>query len=109
MDRKRLDTEMTGLIAAAVTSAGIKETARTSSGAPQPLGKTAYQEMATQVMLRDVTLSQLVSMMHTLAGGEAGLQIKSLQLSAPRDSVTGDRWMADMVVTYLIYVPETEK
>ncbi len=108
---ERLATETTGIIERSARSAQIPadRLVRISPEPPQRLGESVYKEKPTAVLLKSVSMKQLVVMMHTLVAAEFGLNVKSLRLSAPRPDETRDLWNAEMVVTYLIYAPPRER
>ncbi len=106
-DRERVPEQTTGRIEAAAKSAGISA-ARLVRISPEParrVGETAYKEKPTRVLLRKVTLKQLVAMVHGLTRGEGMLRAKSLRLTAPSRNATDDLWDAELVLVYLIYEP----
>jgi hypothetical protein len=57
-------------------------------------------ERSRPVFLRQVTLRQLMTFMHTLTEENPGLQIGSLRLSAPRGEEGGELWRAEMTLSY---------
>lgn len=69
---------------------------------------TVYKEKPTHVLLRGVTLRQLIAFLHTLTDGDSGLRVKHIRLVTPRGDDAGSRWTAEATVTYLIYAPRTE-
>ena len=110
-DEERLSAETIGLTEQAAKSAGIRtdKLTRITPAPPRRLGDTVYKEKPTQVLLKNVTLEQLVGMLYSLAGGEKGLHPKSLRLTAPRADDCGETWNAELVLTYLIYDPPSSK
>lgn len=107
--QERLQSEITRLIESAASSAGIASVSRMSHSPGGRIGNTPYMEKPTQVTLKKVTLKQVVAMTHKLVGGEGGLHARSLTLTAPRGSASGDEWDVELVVTYLIYEPQATK
>ncbi|KKM17455.1 hypothetical protein LCGC14_1675610, partial [marine sediment metagenome] len=110
-EHERLAAETTRLIEQAARAAKISpdRLVRISPEPPQRLGDTVYKEKPTQVLLKNITLKQLVVLAHTLMGASEGLSIKSIRVTAPRSDSADDRWTAEIVVTYLIYAPPLEK
>ncbi len=110
-DQERLSAETTGLTEQAARAAGITadKLARITPAPPRRLGETVYKEKPTQVLLKNVTLKQLVGMIHSLAGGQRGLHLKSIRLTAPRADDCGETWNAELVLTYLIYDPPSSR
>lgn len=97
----------TAQIEAAATTAGLPSD-RLVRIFPEParrLGDTVYKEKPTQVILRNVTLEQLVALAHGLIDGDQPLHSKSIRISAPSAQDTFDNWHAELVFTYLIYEP----
>jgi len=75
---------------------------------PEPARRvedTVYKEKPTQILLKDVSMRQIVVFLHTLTTSTSGLWAKSLRLSASRGPEIQDSWSAEVVVTYLIYAP----
>ena len=95
------------LIDAAATSAGIdrRSVVRIVPESPQRLGETIYKEKPIAVLLRGVTLRQVVEMSHALLTPNPGLRIKTMRLSAPTPDDTTDKWTVEFTVTYLLYDP----
>lgn len=80
---------------------------------PQPArraGDSPYKEKPTQILLRHVTLEQLVGFLHHLSEGEgSNLTVQRLRIVAPRHNEHGDRWTVETTVTYLIYSPPSSE
>jgi len=115
-EAERLAAETTGLTERAARSAGIApgSLVRITPAPPRRVGESVYKEKPTQVLLKNVTLRQLVTMVHALGEADAGLQANSIRLTSPgRDDdglpltrgVKGGLWTAEVVLTYLIYDP----
>jgi len=106
-EHEQLATETTGLIEAATRDADIEPRSliRISPEPPRRLGDTVYKEKPTQVFLKDITLKQLVGLVHNLLASKNNLEVKALRLAAPRPDDTTDNWTAELVLTYLIYDP----
>ncbi len=104
---ERLAEETIGLIEAAARAAAVApgRLVRITPEPPQRLGDSVYKEKPTAVLLKGVSLRQVVGLVHTLIGGDRGLSAKSIRLSAPRHDDEGELWTAEIVVTYLIYDP----
>lgn len=80
---------------------------RITPEAPRRLGDSVYKEKPTQLLLRQVSLRQLTTFLHGLAAQDAGLEVRSVRLSASREQETADVWSAEVTVAYLIYAPPT--
>ncbi len=106
-DREKMETETHGLIEAAARSAGIPQDCLLRiSGMPlRRLGDTAYKERPTQVLLKSVTLGQLVEMASSPTLQQAALNVEAIRLTAGQDANTSDRWSAELDLTYLVYDP----
>lgn len=100
-------TDLTQRIERAAGSSGIGSDRldRIDAAAPRRLAKLPYEERPTSVVLKDVTLSQLVEFLHRLGNQAGGLWIKDIALHAPRGEEVGDHWVADVTISYLIYTP----
>ncbi len=106
-DQERIANETTGLIEQAARSSGIstRGLVRITPAPAHRLADTVYKEKPTQILLKGVTLRQLVSTLHRLASSKQSLYPKSLRITAPRVDDIGRLWTAEIVVTYLIYEP----
>jgi len=110
-EHEKLDAETSSTIETAAQSAGIPA-GNLVSISPEPpvrVGETAYKERPTGVLLNKVTLSQVVALLHGLMRAEPGLNVKSIRLSAGREDDAGDRWTAELTLTYLIYDPPKDQ
>lgn len=105
-DGEKMAEETTGLIAAAAKAAGIPadKLIRISPESSLRLGDSVYKEKPTRVLLTDVTLAQVVGLLHSVSSSSQGLRPTSVRLSAPRDGA-GETWTAEIVLGYLIYDP----
>lgn len=75
---------------------------------PEPVRRvldTVYQEKPTQIVIKKVSMKQLVGFLCRLTASTPGLCVKSLRLTAPRGGGAADVWIAEAVVSYLIYSP----
>ena len=106
-ERERLASEITGLVERAAQAAGITPDSlgRIAPEPPRRLGDSVYREKPTQVLLRKVTLRQVVTFVHSLLSSDPGLRAPSIRLTAPHEGEAADRWAAEVAVTYLIYDP----
>ena len=105
-DGERMSGETTGLITAAAKAAGIptEKVVRIDPDSPARLGDSVYKEKPTQVLLRDVTLSQVAGLLHAASSSQLSLRPLSVRMSAPRND-TGATWTVELVLSYLIYDP----
>jgi hypothetical protein len=104
--------EITQMIDAASQKAKIApaKLVRITPNPPRRVGESVYKEKPTQILLKEVTLSQVVEMLYDLSQGENPLIPKSIRLTTPRNQDTGNLWDGEIVLTYLIYdPPETKK
>jgi hypothetical protein len=104
---ERVASETTASIEVAAKTAGIRPEAlvRITPAMPQRLGDTVYKEKPTHIQLRNVTLAQVVRMMHAAVTSPQRLQPRSLRITAPERDDNGETWNAEIVVAYLIYEP----
>jgi len=109
-DGEAMGGEIQAAIENVAADAGISKDKliRISPMPAQRLADSAYMEKPTHVRLDDVTLEQMVTLLHRLAAKQQGLVAKSIQLRSPQADDTGDLWVAEIELTYLIYEP-TEK
>lgn len=110
IDRERRRQETTGVIEGSARSAGIPDDRliRIAPQAPQRVGDSVYKAKPTQVLLKNITLKQLVGFSHGLLTSGQGLGVKSIRLRAARPNDPADRWDAEIVATYLIYDPKQQ-
>jgi hypothetical protein len=106
-EREKQHTETLRRIEAAAQLAGVTagNLVRITPEPARRLEDTVYKEKPTQVLLRNVSLKQVVTFAHSLTGGAQALNPKSLRLTSPRPEDTSDRWTAELVLTYLVYDP----
>ncbi|NQU74909.1 MAG: hypothetical protein HQ546_01175 [Planctomycetes bacterium] len=106
-EQEQLADQTNALIESAAKSVGIdaKSLIRITPEPPRRLDDTAYKEKPTHVLLRKVTLEQLVGFIHKMLGVQQGFNAKSIRLSAPEPQDTGPLWTAEITLTYLIYDP----
>lgn len=89
---------------------------------PRRIGDTVYQRKATQLVIRDITLPQVIRFLHGLAVGDSPLRIDSLRLSAPRNSSathsagrqtnsspSRETWTLEATVSHLLYKPAADQ
>lgn len=103
--------ELTRRIEAAAQAAQLPAASLVSI-APAPaqrINRTPYKRKSTQVQFTGVTLPQLVRVLGSFAAEEAGPKVTQLRLAAPRDQQSGDRWSAEVTLTYLIYAPTSQR
>jgi hypothetical protein len=72
---------------------------------PERLGETAYKQVPTQLLVRDLTLRQLVGFLLAMTSEPSTMSVRSLRLYAPRDSDGGAQWTAELTLSYLVYEP----
>lgn len=107
-DRERRSAEISGPIERAAREAHIpaEQLVRISPEPARRIGETPYKEKPTRVFLKDVSLTNVVTMVHGLTCGETGLDLKSIRLTAPSRDATAGTWSAELAFTYLIYEPQ---
>ncbi len=67
---------------------------------------TPYKEKPIRFDLHDVTLEELIRVLHELTTGASPLGVSALFLKVPRGEEKGERWSAEASLTYLIYSPQ---
>ncbi len=68
------------------------------------VGNSPYLVKPTDMMLRGVTLEQVVTFLGRLTA-DSGLTVSELHLRAPHGEAVSPIWDADVTVTYLMYAP----
>lgn len=106
-EREHDPAETTALIEQAAKSAKIAPSSlvNISPQQPQRVADSHYKEKSTGVQLENVSLQQIVCMLHALSTIDKPLVPKSIRIFAPRDPSNSSHWNADITVTYLIYDP----
>ena len=69
------------------------------------LKKSGTKEKPIRFDLNDVTLEELIKVLHELTTGETPLDVSTLFLKVPRGAEKEERWSAEATLTYLIYSP----
>jgi hypothetical protein len=106
----RSANELTRLIEASARKADLPQNSLVQID-PQParrLGNSAYKEQPTHIELRDVTIKQLIVLLHALTDGESGEDLAELRLTAPHNeavAVNEEKWTAEATLTHLIFAP----
>jgi len=72
---------------------------------PRTIGQSAYKEVPSQLVLRDLTVRQVVGFLLAMTGDGSPLHASSLRLSAPREEGGGTRWAVEITLSYLTYEP----
>jgi hypothetical protein len=74
--------------------------------APRTVGQTAYREVPTNLVLRDMTLRQTVGFLLAMTGDGSPLQTRALRLSGANDPAGPDpHWSVEITLAYLMYQP----
>lgn len=68
------------------------------------VGETPYKRKPAELVTRGLTLAQLTALMHELTY-DSPLTVSELRLNTPRGEDPGDRWDADITLSFLIYAP----
>ena len=106
-EHERRSAEVVAPIEQAAKGAGIASDrlVRITPMPPRRLEDTVYKEKPTQVILKRVTLQQMVTLLHRLTETDQPLYPAAVRLAAPDREDTGPLWDAEVVLTYLIYEP----
>ncbi|TWT82570.1 hypothetical protein CA13_40330 [Planctomycetes bacterium CA13] len=74
--------------------------------APSRVGRTAYQLRATQMVLQDLTLKQVILFSSALRDAENGMTVRDLSLT-PRTNplVQEEHWNVRLTLTQMIFSP----
>jgi hypothetical protein len=99
----------------AATIAGVADQlVSIEPGQPTPLRDSDFSETPVYLRLRALTLRQLVTFLHQLSTGNAGVRAKAIELSPPPDSSAAptsaaggadEQWTGDVTLAYLTYTP----
>lgn len=71
---------------------------------PRRVGDSPYLRKPAVLLTRGLTLTQLTALLHELTD-DSPLTVSELRLNTPNGEPAGDRWDADVTLTYLIYAP----
>ena len=106
-EHERRSADVVAPVEQAAKTAGIAgdRLIRVTPMPPRRIEETPYKEKPTQVILKRVTLEQLVRLLHRLGEGDQPLRSAAVRLVAPDRQDTGPLWDAEVVLTYLIYEP----
>jgi hypothetical protein len=110
-DRERQGAEINGPVEKAAQAAGIPAD-RLIRIVPEPaqrIGDGAYKEKPTRVFLKNVAPRSIATMVQKLTEGDGGLTLSSMRLTAPSRDATENLWTAELVFTYLVYEPLSNK
>lgn len=108
-NERALDT-INSLVETSARQAGVSPGSlkRIAPEPPVRLAETVYKEKPTVVLVKSVTLEELTKFLYRLIG-DGELHARSLRLTSPSAEDTGERWNAEVTLTYLIYdPPDTE-
>lgn len=70
------------------------------------VGDSPYLRKPAVLFTRGLTLAQITALLHELTY-DSPLIVSELRLKTPRGEEAGNRWDADITLTYLIYSPQT--
>lgn len=79
---------------------------------PEPARQVAqspFQQRPTRIVLRQVSLKQVIQFMHRLTENDPTLRWQNIRLSAPRGEETGDRWSVEATLVYDVFVPPSSQ
>jgi len=104
-EHELLATQTNGLIEKAAMDAGIsqKSLVRITPEPARRIEDSPYKEKPSQILLRDVTLKQMVPFVHNLL--TAGLNARAIRLVSPKPEDTGQLWTMEITMSYLVYDP----
>ncbi len=95
-------------IAAAARSAGMRP-ASVGSIEEQPArraGQSAYQARPTRVLLREVSLKEVITFLYALTDSTP-LTLDDIRLSAPNEADAGPHWNVQATLSTVVYTPVT--
>lgn len=89
--------------AASAAGAGEKLTSIEPGNAETAGGST---ELSVFLHFEPISLRELVTFLHHLSAGDAGMRAKTLELEAPPGAEAGDAWVADVAIGYPVTAGE---
>ncbi|MBN1941694.1 MAG: hypothetical protein JW849_00200 [Phycisphaerae bacterium] len=106
-EHELLATQTNGLIEKAATQAGIskRNLIRITPEPARRIEDSPYKDKPSHILLRDVTLKQMVPFIHNLLS--AGLHARAIRLASPKPEDTGSLWTMEITMSYLVYDPRT--
>ena len=106
-EHELLTAQTNSLIEKAVVDAGISKRCliRITPEPARRLDDSSYKDKPSQVLLREVTLKQMVPFIHNLLS--AGLNARAIRLVSPKPEDTGPLWTAEITMSYLVYDPRS--
>lgn len=108
--RDMVRSELDHQLEAAAKEAGFTTTNIVSitPSSPRRVGNSVYQEKPTDVVLRELTLQQLLAFLYNVNSKNVGLCVQNIRLTAPRNQNATGHWTAQVTLSYLIYSPKTD-
>lgn len=106
-EREKEPDEISGPIERAARAAGIASE-RLVRIVPEPgrrLASTPYVEKPVQVTLKNVPIRQIVGLLDAVTTAQAGLEARSIRLTAPQPEDAGDSWNVELTLGYLVFEP----
>lgn len=68
-----------------------------------------YQKIQTEIILEQITVDELMRLVHALLSGHPALRVDSLYLTNPESYGADSRWsVRPLVISYLVYEPTLE-
>lgn len=104
-EHELLATQTNSLIEKAAVDAGISKRSliRITPEPARRFDDSSYKDKPSQILLREVTLKQMVPFVHNLLS--AGLNARAIRLVSPKSEDTGQLWTAEITMSYLVYDP----
>jgi hypothetical protein len=104
-EHELLATQTNSLIEKTATKAGMsrRNLIRITPEPARRIEDSSYKEKPSHILLRDVTLKQMVPFVHGLLS--AGLNAKAIRLTSPKPEDTGHLWTMEITMSYLVYDP----
>lgn len=102
--------EMTSLIEQSAKTVRISElVASIRPEAPQRVANSAYMEQRTRLEIRQATLNQITEFLSEISSRDARILPTNLRITPSRTKAGADSetWQAEVVLTYLIFSPES--
>lgn len=104
-EHELLATQTNSLIEKAAVDAGISKRSliRITPEPARRIEDSSYKDKPSQILLREVTLKQMVPFVHNLL--DAGLNAKGIRLVSQKPEDSGPMWTMEITMSYLVYDP----
>jgi len=74
---------------------------------PHAMGESSLQEQPTEVLLRQVTMRQLVTFLHGVLEQDPTFHVRTIRLSKPPHDDAAESWTVEVVIAAIIDQPQS--